>query len=53
MKQFKVHKTAMTFKINIRKLINKYPKLMKSCVTLNFLKTYFKDIIKHMQQRFR
>ena len=28
-KQFKVHKTAITFKINIRKLIDKYPKLME------------------------
>ena len=34
----------MMFKINIVKLIDKYPKLMKSSATLNFLKTYFKGI---------
>ena len=35
-KQFKVHKTKMIFEISIAKLINKYPELMKSSVTLNF-----------------
>ena len=43
-KQFKVHKTMMIFKINIAKLIDKYPKLIKLLVTLNFSKIYFKDI---------
>lgn len=43
-KGFKVHKTTMIFKINLVKLIDKHPKLMKSSVTLGFLKTYFKDI---------
>lgn len=42
--KFKVHKTTMIFKINLIKLIDKHPKLMKSSVTLGFLKTYFKDI---------
>ena len=37
-KKFKVNKSRMIFKIN------KYLKLMKSSVTLHFLKTYFKDI---------
>ena len=35
-KQFKVHKTKMIFEISTAKLINKYPELMKSSVTLNF-----------------
>ena len=34
----------MISKINIVKLIDKYPKLMKSSVTLQFLKNYYKDI---------
>ena len=41
---FKVHKNTIIFKINIFKLIDKYPKLMKSSITLSFLKNYFKDI---------
>ena len=41
---FKVHNSTIIFKINILKLIDKYPKLMKSSVTLSFLKNYFKDI---------
>ena len=32
------------FKINVFKLIKKHLKLMKSSVTLTFLKNYFKDI---------
>ena len=35
------------FKINIVKLIDKHPKLMKSSVTLGFLKTCYKNI-KHI-----
>ena len=42
--QFKINKTTMIFKINIVDLLDKYPKLMKSSMTLNFLKTDFKDI---------
>ena len=41
---FKVHKNTLIFKINIFKLIEKLPKLIKSSATLNFLKNYFKDI---------
>ena len=37
--KFKVTKSTVIFKINIVKLIDKYSKLMKSSVTLNF---YFK-----------
>ena len=34
----KIHKSTIIFKINVFKLIEKHPKLMKSSVTLNFLK---------------
>ena len=37
-------KSTMIVKINIVKLVNKYPKLMKSPLLLNILKTYFKGI---------
>ena len=43
-KEFDLHKTTMMFNINIVKLIDKYPKLMKSSVTLGCLKNYLKDI---------
>ena len=42
--EFKVRKSTIIFKINIFKLIDKNPKLMKSSVTLGFLKNYYKDI---------
>ena len=42
----KVHKTAMIFKINIVKLIDKYSKLMRSSTTLGLFKYYYKDIKK-------
>ena len=41
-KEFKVNKSTMIFKTNFQ--VNKYPKLIKSSMTLNFLKTYFKDV---------
>ena len=44
MKEFKVHKNTIIFKINIFKLIDKHPNLMKSSITLGFLKNYFKHI---------
>ena len=43
-KQFKVNKTRMTFKMNITKLMDKYSKVMNSSVKINFQKTHFKDI---------
>ena len=43
-KEFNVHKNTMIFKMNILKLIDKYPKLMKPSVTLRCLKNYDKDI---------
>ena len=42
--KLKVHKSTIIFKINILKLIDKHPKLMKSSATLSFLKNYYKDI---------
>ena len=42
--EFKVYKTTTTFKINAVKLIDKYPKLMKSSMTLGLLKNCYKDI---------
>ena len=42
--KFKIHKVTLIFKINVFKLIDKYPKLIKSSVNLSFLKNYFKDI---------
>ena len=42
--EFKVHQSTIIFKINISKLNDKHPKLMKSSATLGFLKNYYKDI---------
>ena len=39
--QFNIHKTAMIFKINIFKLCEKHPKLLKSSVGLGFLNNYY------------
>ena len=43
-KQFGINKSTIIFKINIVKLADKYPKMLTSSVTLNFLKSYHKDI---------
>ena len=45
-KKLQIYKSAIIFKINFFKLIEKYPKLMRSSVTLTFLKNYLKDIKK-------
>ena len=42
--EFKVHKSTIIFKINVVKLTDKHPILMKSSVILGFLKNYYKDI---------
>ena len=42
--KLKIHKNTIIFKINLFKLTEKLPKLMKSSVTLTFLKNYFKYI---------
>ena len=38
------HKTTIIFKINVFKLCQKYPKLLKSYIGLGFFKNYHKDI---------
>ena len=42
--QFKITKGTIIFKMNIVNLVKRYPKMMTSSVTLNFLKSYYKDI---------
>ena len=42
--KLKFKKSTIVFKINVFKLIEKYPKLKRSLVTLTFLKNYLKDI---------
>ena len=44
--KLKIHKSTIVFKINVFKLIEKYPKLKRSSVTLTFLKNYLKGIRK-------
>ena len=44
--ELKIHKRTIIFKINVFKLIEKCPKLMRSSVTLTVLKNYLKDIKK-------
>ena len=39
-----IHKTIITFRINIFKLCKKHPKLLKSSIRLGFFKNYHKDI---------
>ena len=39
-----IHKTTIIFKINIFKLVEKYPKFLKSSIGLSFLKNYLKEI---------
>ena len=48
--KLKIHKSTLIFKINVFKLIEKYPKLMKPSVTLTFLKNYLKDIRKTCEE---
>ena len=42
--KLKIHNNTIIFKVNLFKLIEKHLKLMKSLVTLTFLKNYFKYI---------
>ena len=44
--KLKIHKSTIIFKINLLKLIEKHPELMKSSATLTFLKNYLRDIKK-------
>ena len=39
--QFEITKSTIIFKINIVKLIHKYPKMMTSSITLSFLKSSY------------
>ena len=39
-----IHKSMIIFKINIHKLCERHPKLLKSSIGLGFLKTHYKDI---------
>ena len=41
---FGVQKGMIIFKINVFRLLDKYPRFKKSSVTLSFMKNYFKDI---------
>ena len=44
--ELNIRKSTIIFKINVFKLINKYPKPMRSSGTSSFLKNYLKDIKK-------
>ena len=48
--QFKITKAKIIFKMNLVKLVDKYLKMMTSSVTLNFLKSYYKDIKKNCKR---
>ena len=48
--KFNFTQNSMIFKINIVNLIEKCPRLVKSSVTLGFLKIYFKDIKKDFEE---
>ena len=48
--EFKLHKTTIIFKINIFKLCEKYPKLLKSSIGLGFLKNYYKTLKKFVMK---
>ena len=50
--KLKIYKNTIVFIINIFKLIEKHPRLMKSSVTLTFLKNYLKDIKKICEEKF-
>ena len=39
-----IHKTTIIFKINVYKLCERHPKLLKSSIGLVFLKNYYKYI---------
>ena len=49
-RNFNVNKSMITFKINIVKPATKYPRLIKSSILLNFLKTYFKDDLAYLNR---
>ena len=42
--QLGIHKNTIIFKINVFKLCERYPKLLRSSIGLGFFKNYRKDI---------
>ena len=50
--KLKIYKNTIVFKTNFFKLIEKHHRLMKSSVTLTFLKNYLKDIKKISEEKF-
>ena len=42
--ELRIHKSTIIFEINVFKLCEKYPKLLKSSIGLGFFKNYHKDI---------
>ena len=42
--KLRIHKTTIIFKINVYKLCERHPKLLKSSIGLGFLKNHCKDI---------
>ena len=38
---FRVSESTIVFKINVVKLIDKYPKMKNSLLSLNFMKNYY------------
>ena len=54
--EFKISKTNISFKIDIIKFIDDYPKMRKSCISLHFLKSNFrviKDVCKEHATEFQ
>ena len=44
LERFKITKSTIIFKTNIVKLIDKYPKIKTSSISLNFLNIYYKNV---------
>ena len=44
LKELNESRSTVYFKLNLLKLLEKYPKLKKSLLTLNFFRSYFKII---------
>ena len=42
--ELRIHKTTIIFKVNVFKLCEKYPKLLKSSIGLGFFKNYHKAV---------
>ena len=44
LKELSVSRSMISFKLNLLKLLEKYPKLQKSSLTSNFFQNHFKTI---------